>query len=271
MFGRLHGARIASGNRNSRRLGFPFVAGDFVTRSLPKGILFDLDDTILWAYGRPDVAWRKVTNEFARHISPLASEDLATRINTEAQAFWADASRHKEWRSKLDEARRTIVARAFAAIDGERALSTELRDAIADRFTRLRDEEMKLFPGAYETLDELRARGVMLALITNGASETQRGKIVRFALGHRFDHIQIEGEHGFGKPEERAYLHALSVLSLTPRDVWMVGDNLEWEVAAPQRLGIHAIWHDAYEQGLPAGSPIKPDRIITRLPELLES
>ena len=28
-------------------------------------------------------------------------------------------------------------------------------------------------------------------------------KVARFALTHRFDHIQIEGEHGFGKPDER--------------------------------------------------------------------
>jgi hypothetical protein len=41
----------------------------------------------------------------------------------------------------------------------------------------------------------------------------------------------------------------------------MVGDNLEWEVVSPQRLGIHAIWHDGYGVGLPADSPIRPDRI----------
>ena len=242
-----------------------------MTLSLPKGILFDLDDTILSAYGRPDVAWRKVAIEFSEQIAPLSPDELAARITAEARAFWDDAARHKEWRAKLDDARRVIVARAFAGLTAPASFSTDLRDAIADRFTRLRDEEMTLFPGAYETLDELKARGVRLALITNGASEVQRGKITRFALEHRFDHIQIEGEHGFGKPEERAYLHALSALALRPGDVWMVGDNLEWEVAAPQRLGIYAIWHDAYEQGLPAGSPIKPDRIITRLPALLEA
>jgi putative hydrolase of the HAD superfamily len=49
----------------------------------------------------------------------------------------------------------------------------------------------------------------------------------------------------------------------------MVGDNLEWEVVAPQRLGIHAIWHDVVGEGLPQGSPIRPDRIIRSLPELL--
>jgi putative hydrolase of the HAD superfamily len=49
----------------------------------------------------------------------------------------------------------------------------------------------------------------------------------------------------------------------------MVGDNLEWEIVAPQRLGIHAIWHDGYGVGLPPDCPVRPDRIIRRLSELL--
>jgi putative hydrolase of the HAD superfamily len=49
----------------------------------------------------------------------------------------------------------------------------------------------------------------------------------------------------------------------------MVGDNLEWEVVVPQRLGIYAIWMDVHGEGLPPGSPIKPDRIIRSLAELL--
>jgi len=52
-------------------------------------------------------------------------------------------------------------------------------------------------------------------------------------------------------------------------DCWIVGDDLEWEVAAPQRLGLHAIWHDAWGRGLPAGSAVVPDRIIRGLGELL--
>jgi len=42
----------------------------------------------------------------------------------------------------------------------------------------------------------------------------------------------------------------------------MIGDNLEWEVEVPQRLGIYAIWIDVHGEGLPAGSSVKPDRII---------
>jgi putative hydrolase of the HAD superfamily len=148
-------------------------------------------------------------------------------------------------------------------------LPADLAIRIADRFTTYREEEMFVFPGAHEAIDALKALGVKLALVTNGAADTQRAKVERFALTHRFDHIQIEGEHGFGKPEERAYLHAMQALGVTAAESWMVGDNLEWEVVVPQRLGIYAIWIDVHGEGLPPDSTVKPDRIIRSLTELL--
>lgn len=128
---------------------------------------------------------------------------------------------------------------------------------------------MFLFPHAHEVVDAFRDAGVKLALITNGAASPQRAKVERFDLTHRFHHIQIEGEHGFGKPEARAYRYAMSVLGVEAHETWMVGDNLEWEVIAPQRLGIHAIWHDSLGNGLPAGTDARPDRIIQSLRDLL--
>ena len=86
--------------------------------------------------------------------------------------------------------------------------------------------------------------GVKLALITNGSAEGQRGKVVRFELERFFGCIVIEGEFGVGKPDERVYKHALAALATDPEDAWMVGDNLEWEVAVPQRLGLRGIWVD---------------------------
>lgn len=231
--------------------------------NLPRAVLFDLDDTILSAYGRPLEAWAKVAREFATQLAPSDPQRVADAIAAAAKAFWSDAGRHRQWRQSLAGARRLIVAESLPGRD------PSLTEAIADRFTRLRDEEMHLFPGAVDTLKELRRRGVRLALITNGDGATQRGKIERFSLDVHFDHIQIEGEHGFGKPEERAYRHALQALSVTPGETWMVGDNLEWEVAAPQRLGIYAVWYDSEGAGLPRDPPARPDRIITSLRELL--
>jgi putative hydrolase of the HAD superfamily len=61
----------------------------------------------------------------------------------------------------------------------------------------------------------------------------------------------------------------MAALGVGPQETWMVGDNLEWEIVAPQRLGIYAIWYDGYSTGLPPGCEVRPDRIIRSLPELL--
>jgi putative hydrolase of the HAD superfamily len=48
----------------------------------------------------------------------------------------------------------------------------------------------------------------------------------------------------------------------------MVGDNLDWDVAGPQREGITGIWIDARRTGVPDGHAVRPDRIINRLADL---
>ena len=239
--------------------------------TLPRAILFDLDDTLLVAFGPAASQWRRVLSAYADDLAPLTPAAVIAAIMDSSRELWADPARHKHWRHRIGEARRRIVSDAFVtlAAGGHAIPQRSLADEIADRFNALHDAELRCFPGAHDTLDRLKELGVRLALITNGAAEPQRAKVVRFALEHRFDHIQIEGEHGFGKPEERAYTHAMEALGVEPQETWMVGDNLEWEIAAPQRLGIYAIWYDGYSAGLPPGCPIRPDRIIRSLPELL--
>jgi putative hydrolase of the HAD superfamily len=236
---------------------------------LPRAMLIDLDDTILSAYGRPDIAWNKVAAEFASEFAPLFPQQVAAAIGDAGRKFWATAA--PAWRLKLAEARHEVVRHGFSALAaaGHAVLPADLAIRLADRFTTYREEEMFVFPGAHDAIDALKARGVKLALVTNGAAGIQRAKVERFALTHRFDHVQIEGEHGFGKPDERAYHHAMRALGVTAPETWMIGDNLEWEVEVPQRLGIYAVWIDVHGDGLPAGSTVKPDRIIRSLTELL--
>lgn len=239
---------------------------------LPTAILFDLDDTILAAFGQAPDQWRRIITAFIEQVAPHPHADVVAAIQTYSRYLWSDATRHRNWRPRIGEARRHIVVKAFtglAGATGGMVPATEICEAIADRFNELHEAELRMFPGAHETLDRLKQLGVRLALITNGAAEPQRAKVIRFALAERFDHIQIEGEHGFGKPEERAYTHAMQALGVEPGETWMVGDNLEWEIAAPQRLGIFSIWFDGYGAGLPSGCTARPDRIIRSLTELL--
>src|SRR5476651_2655758 len=137
---------------------------------LPQAILFDLDDTIISAYGRPELAWSAVIAEFTSSLAPLSDAAVLTAVLATASSFWSDPGRHRAWRQKIRDARREIVARALAELarHGETVPSGEVQRRLADRFSDYRDENLRLFPDSHATIDTLRVRGVKLALITNG-------------------------------------------------------------------------------------------------------
>ena len=60
----------------------------------------------------------------------------------------------------------------------------------------------------------------------------------------------------------------MAALGSKPSDTWCVGDNLEWEVAAPQRLGIYSVWVDPTGAGPPAASGVIPDRVVASIAEV---
>lgn len=237
--------------------------------AFPRAILFDLDETLI-TFGDRQTLFREVAEHYPDRIGPLPAEDLARQVESDFKAFWADESRAGPGRLRLAESRRTIVGEAFGRLQTQApGLTPDFAIEFADRFHAHREAQMAPFPGAFETVQTLKDQGIRLALVTNGASVLQRPKVERFGLEALFHHIQIEGEHGFGKPDPRAYLHAMDRLGVSADQTWMVGDNLEWEVLAPQKLGIHAIWHDHRGQGLPRDSAIRPDRIIQAVRELI--
>ncbi|MEQ8397726.1 HAD family hydrolase [Thalassobaculum sp.] len=235
--------------------------------ALPPAILFDLDDTLITAPLHPRAAWQQAIETLPDRPDPFDALAAAVAIHEAARWFWSDPVRHREGRMDIRRARLGIVDRGLRHLGISDAALTE---RLSDHFTVRRTEETALYPDAVDTLLGLAERGVRLGLITNGSAEAQRAKIVRFDLARHFVHIQIEGELGVGKPEEQAYAHALARLGTTAAETWIVGDNIDWEVVVPQRLGFHAIWRDPVGNGLPAGTTAKPDRIITRLAELLE-
>src|SRR6202042_1916190 len=111
------------------------------TMPLPRAMLIDMDDTILSAYGRPDIAWNKIAAEFAAELAPLPPQQVAAAILTFARQFWATAD--AAWRLKLTEARQLTVKGGFAALGAAHRtiLSDDLAVRLADRFTIFREEE----------------------------------------------------------------------------------------------------------------------------------
>jgi putative hydrolase of the HAD superfamily len=243
---------------------------DLVGADLPPAMLIDLDDTILDDSGGTEAAWLAACVAAAVRMPALDAARLREAIERTRKWYWADPTRHREGRLDLLASRRLIIGRALESLAIEPRACARLAADLAELVHARREAAICPLPGAIETLLALRERGVRLALITNGAGPTQRAKIERFALAPHFTAILIEGENPWGKPDERVYHAALQALSAAAADAWMVGDNLEWEVAVPQRLGMRGIWIDRAGSGLSADSPVRPDRIIRSLAELLD-
>ena len=235
---------------------------------LPPAILFDLDDTLISAHTHPRETWKHAIETLPDRPEHMDPELTSAAIHKAAKLFLSDPVRHKTGRLYILSARRGIIGRAFEDVG---AFEDTVLEALGAHFTELRRQQTALYPDAVETLEGLRDRGIRLGLITNGNKTEQRAKIERFDLAKHFDHIQIEGEMGFGKPDDEAYAHALKSLGHDVSDTWIIGDNLDWEVIVPQRLGFYSIWRDPVGAGLPADTTAKPDRILTRLAELVET
>ena len=231
----------------------------------PSAVLLDLDDTILNDSGSVDESWRHACASHADRLAPFDAAIVLDAIRKTSKWYWDDPDRHREGRLRLEAARREVVRLALQDLGVD---DPALADGIGDIYSHRRDLGMAVLPDAIETVRWLRQSGRRLALLTNGAGEAQRRKIDRFEIAGLFDAILVEGELGFGKPDERVYWRALKTLDVRPADAWMVGDNLDFDVAAPQRLGLSGAWIDVHGRGLPEGSPVKPDFIVRSLSEL---
>jgi len=97
-----------------------------------------------------------------------------------------------------------------------------------------------------------------MGLITNGKSEFQRAKICRFELEQYFDFVVIEGEFGAGKPDPRVFRYGLERFGASPAQVWMIGDDLEYDMRPAQVLGMDTVWVNHAKIDLPAIALLRP-------------
>ena len=83
-----------------------------------------------------------------------------------------------------------------------------------------------LLPGALEAVRAI-AEKLPVALVTNGISSVQHGRIDRSPIRPYISALVISGEQGFQKPDPRMIFRALELLgSIEPGRALMAGDSL---------------------------------------------
>ncbi len=233
---------------------------------LPKAVLFDLDNTILANDQTSPKHWELAFARYASRLGGLKVEDLAGAMAEVRRQLMADPEWDRWALLNRAASRRDLVARVFSRLG---VSAGETADEIAEAYGEIRETSLEAYPGAIGALKRIREMGKGMALISNGPSSGQRGKIDRAGLEPLFNCIIISEEFGVGKPDPRIFRHALEQLEVQPWEAVMVGDNLETDIAGAKSLGISTVWVDWEGKGLPKSSPTTPDSTVQSIAVLV--
>jgi putative hydrolase of the HAD superfamily len=130
---------------------------------------------------------------------------------------------------------------------------------------------VEAIPGAAEILMTLSTNWV-LAIATNAdASNEQdiRAALKRVDLDRWLDKVYCFKTIGHKKPSLEFYQYIMNDLKLSPRSIFMVGDNYEADVSGANRCGIRAIWFNSRDQENRTAHMLRTIHRLSDLPEVL--
>jgi HAD superfamily hydrolase (TIGR01549 family) len=186
----------------------------------PRGIVFDLDDTLvdhkLWMLQKIEATYEIF---FHQHESK--------------DTFLSFAS------SLIDEGVRADLIDKLLI---ELQLPNSLRTQAIEAYRAATVPNTPLFPDVAPTLRALKAEGFPLAILTDNPPVTQRAKIAHAETLSCFDAVVYAREHGAEKPNASGFLEASRKLSVDPAQLVMVGDNYFRDGIGATRSGyMHAL------------------------------
>jgi YjjG family noncanonical pyrimidine nucleotidase len=226
-----------------------------VTDGAYRTILFDLDHTLFDSDTSESLALDEVLRA-AGVPDPESHRGTYDQIN---RAMWAAVELQQVSPLQVRTSRfEQLVERAGLDADPF---------ALADGFVAGLARHGDLYPGVRDALDALAGRAT-LALVTNGLSEVQRGRLQRLGLLDHFAAVVISAEVGVSKPAAAIFDLTFERLGGPPRSsTLMVGDSLTSDIAGGRGYGVPTCWYNP--AGREAGEGYRFDHEIASIGELL--
>ena len=137
-------------------------------------------------------------------------------------------------------------------------------EAVVYEHERRAADHAELQPGACETIDHLRGRGIPVAILTRNSRISAVTVLDRFAI--RVDAIRTR-EDGVVKPSPEPVLALCRTLAVDPRASWMVGDYL-FDIQAGRAAGATTVLLQVADA--PPSFAGEADHVIRSLPEVLD-
>jgi putative hydrolase of the HAD superfamily len=191
----------------------------------PKVVLLDIDNTV-----------------YDYHLCHEAALNSACAVAASIDESWGDP---KVFKALYSAARKAAKARLgnqaaahsrllyFKRMLEERFGGTDIPNSLKldEAYWQGYFDAMALDPGCRECLKFLKECGVRLAWISNFTTELQMVKLRRIGLEDAVQYLFTSEEVGADKPDPAVVDLALSTLGAAAEDAWLIGDDIENDVA----------------------------------------
>ncbi len=121
-------------------------------------------------------------------------------------------------------------------------------------------QEVTLYPGAVETLQKLRERGLKIGIVTNNGRVGTELTLKRYQLGGYFDAVVTRDDCEEMKPDGAPVLKVLNEMHVPPEEAILVGDGM-MDIMAARAAGLPSV--------AVATGPFSNERLLKVEPEYL--
>lgn len=196
-----------------------------------RAVVFDVDFTI--ARPGPDLGpegYRRLGERHGLHLDPV-------RYDEARRAAVAALKRHPE----LDHDEEIWIVFTQRIIEGMGGDGDTYAAAVEMERAWSHAHHFELYDDAVPALEALRARGLLLGLLSNTSRD-----LAQFVAHHGLDvdAVLTSHTHGKTKPHETIFRRMLELLGVTAEEAVMVGDTLEDDVEGARAVGMRAVLVD---------------------------
>ena len=187
-----------------------------------QAIVFDLDDTLIILRGCEAEALKRTLSDAGLLGSlPEDFSQVSASYAGISVGYWAARTRD----GATQYTREQVVEHSFRDFLATYSLDARLSGGLAAQFWSAFCRSTALNPGAENVLKRLSQR-FRLGMITNGYSDSQRGRLDAAGLVSLFDPLLISAEVGVEKPDAAIFEMALAALQAERDRVLYVGDSI---------------------------------------------
>lgn len=190
-----------------------------------KAVLFDFDETL---QDRTE-AFEHYMDTFFKEFLPELTDEAEIEKRKEDMRITGKGGyvNREEWYQGL--------------IDSWGWTNAPTKTVLANHYDTKFGDHNVIFPNSAKLLQELKKRGYIVGVITNGPSILQNHKMDTSGLRPYCDTVVVSGDIGVHKPDPAIFTYVADKLGLKPEECVYVGDHPVNDIKASLEAGMNAI------------------------------